>query len=480
MNRPLYVCATLACLLALSSCAVGPNYHRPEPQAVLAYKEQGDWKASEPADSLDRDPWWQIFDDPVLNDLERQIDVSNQNLKASWDAYMQSRAVVLQAKNAYWPTVDVTAERQRSNQILAAKAVQGVNSGGAGAGASGSWTAGASGSWSLDIWGGTRRTVESDRDSAQASHAAVALARLSAQASLATDYFELRAQDSLQQLLNDTVKDDQNALTITEARFKYGVAGRADVVTAETQLLTSQASLVNVELTRGQLEHAIALLIGKTPADFTLEPAPLRSDVPSIPPGMASTLLERRPDIAQAERRMAAANAQIGVGISAFFPTLTLAGNASYTSSAIRGLLSASNGVWAVGPELAATLFDVEGRRAVVRQARAAYAEAIDNYRQTVLTSFQQVEDNLLALRVLEHQASIETLAVTAAKEAEKLTLEQYKAGTVPYTSVITAQTTTFSSEQTALTVLQDRLTASVALIQAVGGGWRTSRMAKD
>jgi NodT family efflux transporter outer membrane factor (OMF) lipoprotein len=468
MKHPLYLCATLACLLALSSCAVGPNYHRPEPQAVLAYKEQGDWKASEPADSLDRDPWWQIFDDPVLNDLERQIDVSNQSLKASWDAYMQSRALVLQAKNAYWPTVDVTAGRQRSNAYLAPDTVRTVNS------------VGASGSWSLDIWGGTRRTVESDRDSAQASHAAVALARLSAQAALATDYFELRAQDSLQQLLKDTVDDEQNALTITEARFKYGVAGRADVVTAQTQLLTSQASLVSVELTRGQLEHAIALLIGKTPADFTLAPAPLRSDVPSVPPGVASTLLERRPDIAQAERRMAAANAQIGVGISAFFPSLTLSGDASFTSTGIRGLLSASNGVWAVGPQLAATLFDVEGRRAVVRQARAAYAEAIDNYRQTVLTSFQQVEDNLLALRVLEHRASIETLAVTAAKEAERLTLEQYKAGTVPYTSVITAQTTTFSSEQTALTVQQDRLTASVALIQAVGGGWRTSQMAKD
>jgi NodT family efflux transporter outer membrane factor (OMF) lipoprotein len=478
MKRPLYICATLTCLLVLSSCAVGPNYHRPEPQAVLAYKEQGEWKASEPADSLDREPWWQIFNDPVLNDLERQIDVSNQNLKASWDAYMQSRAVVLQAKNAYWPTVDVTAERQRSNQVIAHSAAQGANFGGASA--SGSWTVGATGSWSLDIWGGTRRTVESDRDSAQASHAAVALARLSAQASLATDYFELRAQDSLQQLLKNTVDDEQNALTITEARFKYGVAGRADVVTAQTQLLTSQASLVNVELTRGQLEHAIALLIGKTPADFALEPAPLRSDVPSVPPGVASTLLERRPDIAQAERRMAAANAQIGVGISAFFPTLTLSGDASYTSSALRGLLSASNGVWAVGPQLAATLFDVEGRRAVVRQARAAYAEAIDNYRQTVLTSFQQVEDNLLALRVLEHQASIETLTVAAAKEAERLTLEQYKAGTVPYTSVITAQTTTLSSEQTALSVQQDRLTASVALIQAVGGGWHTAQMAKD
>jgi len=468
MKRRLYLCATLAGLLGLGSCAVGPNYHRPEPQAMLAYKEQGDWKASEPADSLDSGSWWQIFDDPVLDGLERQIDVSNQNLKASWDAYMQSRALVLQARNAYWPTVGITAERQRSNDHLPPNTVQTVNS------------VGATGSWSLDIWGATRRTVESDRDSAQASHTAVALARLSAQAALATDYFELRAQDSLQQLLKDTVEDEQQALTITEARFKYGVAGRADVVTAETQLLTSQASLVNVELTRGQLEHAIAILIGKTPADFGLESAPLRGDVPSIPPGVASTLLERRPDIAQAERRMAAANAQIGVAISAFFPTLTLTGDASYASTGLRGLLSASNGSWAVGPVLAATLFDIEGRRAVVRQARAAYAQAIDNYRQTVLTSFQQVEDNLLALRVLEHRASIEARAVAAAKEAERLILEQYKSGTLPYTSVITAQTTTFSSEQTALSVQQDRLTASVALIQAVGGGWRTAQMAKD
>jgi NodT family efflux transporter outer membrane factor (OMF) lipoprotein len=459
-----FITGTLACVLA--GCAVGPNYHRPDAQVVLAYKEQGDWKPSAPADGLDRGSWWKIFDDPVLDGLEQQIDISNQNLKAAWDSYMQSRALVMQARNAYWPTVAVTAGRQRSSEPPLP--VETLN------------TLGATGSWTLDIWGATRRTVESDRDSAQASYAAVALARLSAQAALATDYFELRAQDSLQKLLEDTVADYQQALAITQARFKHGVAGRADVVTAETQLLTSQASLVNVELTRGQLEHAIAVLLGKTPADVSVERAPLRTDVPSIPPGVPSKLLERRPDVAQAERRMAAANAQIGVAVSAYFPTLTLSGSASYASTGLRGILGASNGLWAVGPQLAETLFDVEGRRAVVRQARAAYAATIDNYRQTVITGFQQVEDNLLALRVLEHEGAIEDQAVTAAKEAEKLTLDQYKAGTVPYTSVITAQTTTFSSEQTALTVLQDRLTASVALIQAVGGGWNSAQLAKD
>jgi NodT family efflux transporter outer membrane factor (OMF) lipoprotein len=466
MKHSLITATTSAALLSLCACVVGPNYQRPDSQALIAFKEQADWKASEPADRLDQVPWWKIFDDSVLDGLEQQIDISNQNLKSAWDAYMQSRAVVMQAKNAYWPTVDVTAGRQRSNDALAG--VQTLNSVGATAG------------WTLDIWGATRRTVQSDRDSAQASNAAVALARLSAQAAVATEYFELRAQDSLRKLLQNTVQDDQQALTITEARFKHGVAARADVVTAEAQLLTSQASLVSVELTRGQLEHALAVLVGKTPADFSLESAPLATEVPSIPPGVPSTLLERRPDVAQAERRMAAANAQIGVAVSAFFPSLTLSGSATYSSTGIRGLLGASNGLWALGPQLAATLFDVEGRRAVVRQKRAAYSQAIDDYRQTVIAGFQQVEDNLLALRVLEHQAAIEQKAVEAAKEAEKLTLDQYKAGTVPYTSVITAQTTTLSSEQTALTVQQDRLTASVALIQAMGGGWSTAKLSRD
>jgi NodT family efflux transporter outer membrane factor (OMF) lipoprotein len=316
--------------------------------------------------------------------------------------------------------------------------------------------------------------------SAQSSAAAVAVARLAAQASLATSYFELRAQDSLQKILDDTVSDEQRSLEITQNRYSFGVAAKADVVTAQTQLLSSQAQQVNAAIARAQFEHAIAVLIGQQPAAFSLPVDPLRTDVPTVPAGVPSALLERRPDVAEAERKMAASNAQIGVAVAAYFPNLTLSGSAGYENvGPLRALVESKNTIWAVGPQLAETLFDGGLRRAQTAQARAAYDASVDNYRQTVLTGLQQVEDNLVMLRVLERQSGIEDETVTAAKEAERLTLNQYKAGTVPYTSVITAQTTTFASEQTALTILLDRLSASVALIQAIGGGWTTASLPK-
>jgi NodT family efflux transporter outer membrane factor (OMF) lipoprotein len=455
--------AAAVCLLSLglaAGCAVGPNYHRPEFATAPAFKEQGDWKPSEPDDTLDHGPWWHIFDDPVLDGLEQRIDVSNQNLKAAQDAYRQAQALVAQARAAFWPTFSASASRQRAVPAPGLP-VQMLNS------------LTANGSWQLDIWGQTRRSVESDRASAQASAAAVAATRLSAQASLATTYFELRAQDSLQKILDDTVADEHRSLEITQNRYSYGVAAKADVVTAQTQLLSSQSQQVNAAIARAQFEHAIAVLIGLQPAEFSLPVAPLRTDVPTAPAGLPSALLERRPDIAQAERKMAAANAQIGVAIAAWFPNLTLSGSAGYSNSGFWSqLINPSNFVWSVGPQLAETLFDGGVRRAQTAQARAAYDVSVDDYRQTVLTSMQQVEDTLVGLRVLERQAAIEDEVVSAAKEAERLTLNQYKAGTVPYTSVITSQTTTLASEQTALTVLLDRLTGSVTLIQAIGGGW--------
>ena len=412
----------------LASCAVGPDYQRPNFQTTENYKEQSDWKPTEPNDAMSRGPWWKIFKDEQL-------------------AALIAASVGPQRGAIGTAPVHTTAD------------------------------ATVSGNWTLDIWGQIRRTVESDRASAQASVAALAAATLSAQGELATDYFELRAQDELQRLLDDIVVAEQLSLQITESRYKFGVAAKADVVSAETQLLNSQAQQINAKIQRGILEHAIAVLIGEQPAAFSLAIAAMRSDVPTVPAGIPSTLLERRPDVAEAERKMAASNAQIGVATAAFFPSLILSGSDQYTSGTFSRLLNASNRVWAVGPQLAETIIDGGLRRAEVAQARAAYEANVATYRQTVLSGFEQVEDQIVTLRVLEQQAVVEDAAVAAAKEAEKLTLNQYKAGTVPYSSVITAQTTRLSSEETALSVLSSRLQASVTLIEALGGGWTEAQL---
>jgi NodT family efflux transporter outer membrane factor (OMF) lipoprotein len=480
------------CILAgatlAASCAVGPDYHRPPMETAANYKESSDWKPSEPNDVLSRGPWWKIFNDDVLNDLESQIDISNQNVKAAEAAFEQSRALVAQARAGFWPTIagSFSAQRQSSSGIV----INTVPPAGTTTVPTGTtsvatatstrtqntFTAGASANWDIDIWGRIRRTTESNVASAQASSAALAAARLSAQAELATDYFELRAQDQLQKLLDDTVDAETLSLHITESRYKFGVAARADVVTAQTQLLGSQAQQVNAKIQRAILEHAVAVLVGKQPADFSLGPSAMRSDVPTVPAGVPSTLLERRPDVAEAERKMAAANAQIGVAKAGYFPDLTLSGQYDYTSGTLSRLIQRSNRVWSVGPALAETLFDGGLVRAQVRGARAAYEGTVDSYRQTVLAGFQQVEDQIVTLRVLEQEGAIEDETVKAAREAETLTLNQYKAGTVPYSSVITAQTTRLSAEETALQVLSSRLQASVALIEALGGGWDASQ----
>jgi len=472
----------IAGLLGLASCAVGPDYKRPAFEAAPAYKEQEGWKASEPADALSRGPWWQIFHDEVLDQLEDKIDVSNENVVAAIAAYDQAKALVDQARAGYWPTLSGSASRIRSQSGAGSFTTLST---GTGTGASSTvitarsttttYNTGVSANWVLDIWGQIRRTVESDRASAQASAAALAAARLSAQSTLATDYFELRAQDQLQRLLDDTVAAEQLSLKITESRYHYGVAAKADVVSAEAQLLSSQAQQINARIQRALLEHAVAVLVGQQPASFSVAPAPMRSDVPTVPAGLPSVLLERRPDVAEAERKMAQANAQIGVAKAAYFPTLTLSGSEQYTSNKWSHLVSLPNRAWSLGPTLAQTLFDAGARSAQVRQARAAYDANVAAYRQTVLSGFAQVEDQIATLRILEQQAVVEEAAVKAAREAEALTLNQYKAGTVPYSSVITAQTTRLAAEETALTVLSSRLQASVALIQALGGGWGTA-----
>jgi len=460
MSRGL-LCAC-ACAL-LTACAVGPNYKKPVMSTAASYKELGDWKPSEPADALTRGPWWNIFHDDTLSALEAQVEVSNENVKSAADAYEEAQALLSEARAGYWPTLSASGSRQRT--VAGTGRPQILNS------------VGVRGDWTVDIWGQVRRSAESSHANAQASAAALAGAKLSAQAALATAYFELRAQDQLQTILNDIVAAQEASLKITQNRYRVGVAAKADVVSAQTQLLSSQSEQVNASILRATLEHAIAVLLGRQPAEFSQSAAPIRTDVPTVPTGVPSTLLERRPDIAEAERNVAAANAEIGVAETAFFPSLTLTGSDDYTGGTISKLIRASNRVWSIGPELALTLFNGGARRAQVRAAKAAYQIRVDDYRQTVLSGFQDVEDQLVRLRVLEKQAAIEEQAVTAAREAERLTLNQYKAGTVPYSSVITAQTARLNAELTAISVLSSRLTSSVALIQDLGGGWDTSQM---
>jgi NodT family efflux transporter outer membrane factor (OMF) lipoprotein len=459
-----WLCAAFVAVLPCA-CAVGPDYHRPPFPTTGYYKELGDWKPSDPSDALPRGEWWTIFKDDALNALESRVNISNENIKAAAANFDQARALVAQAQAGFWPTLSANFSATRE------KAEPGTP-------VATHYAAGAAADWSLDVWGSIRRTVESDRASAESSAALLADARLSAQAELATDYFELRAQDQLQKLLDDTVVAETLSLKITQSRYKYGVAARADVVSAETQLLASQAQQVNARIERGILEHAIAVLMGQQPATFTLPRSAMRTDVPTVPPGVPSTLLERRPDVAAAERKMAAANAQIGVATAAYFPSLTLSGSSTTTAEALGQLAKSSTTIWSVGPELAETILDGGLRRAQVAQARAAYQNSVASYRQTVLAGFEQVEDQIITLRVLEEQAVIEDKTVKAAREAETLTLNQYKAGTVPYSSVITAQTTRLSAEQTELQVLSSRLQASVSLIEALGGGWDQSEEA--
>jgi NodT family efflux transporter outer membrane factor (OMF) lipoprotein len=477
---------------ALAGCAVGPNYQRPSAPVPQRFKEADGWKPAEPKEAASGTDWWSVYSDSVLDGLEKQIDISNQTLKASEASWREAEAVVSGAKAELFPTLGVSGDATRTKGL--GTTVGGTTTTGTGTGTGGGTTttgggtttaiiptssrpfnnfnATADASWAPDIWGKIRRTIESDVASAQASDADLAAARLSAQGTLATDYIELRVTDEMKQLLDQTVEAYQRSLDITQNQYKSGIVAKADVITAETQLEGAQSQEISVGVMRGQLEHAIAVLVGKPPADFAIEPATFGTAVPVAPTGIPSALLERRPDVAAAERTMASANAQIGVAIAAYFPDLTLTGSYGFSSSVLPGLIRAPNNIWSFGGTVADTVLDFGARSAAVRQARAAYDVAVANYRQAVLTAFQQVEDQLVALRILEQQYAVQDRTVKSANEAVRLTINEYKAGTVAYTSVVTAQATALADAQTLLTIRQSRLTASVALIQALGGGW--------
>jgi NodT family efflux transporter outer membrane factor (OMF) lipoprotein len=467
--RDLSLKPTLVSLVALvlSACSVGPDYQRPSAVVPASYKEDKGWKVAQPADGIDRGAWWSLYNDSTLDGLERQIDISNQTLKASEAAYRQALAVVQEGKSGYLPTLTLNPSAQ-----LTKSAGQGPS-----ASSHGEYSAQAQLDWDLDIWGRIRRTVESDVANAQASAADLAVARLSAQATLATDYFELRAADDSKRLFDDTVAAYTHSLEIVHNQYAAGVAAKSDVASAETQLQQAQAQGIDIDVQRSALEHAIALLVGKAPADLTLARAPLATAVPVVPTGLPSTLLQRRPDIAEAERKMAAANAQIGVAEAAYYPDITLSAVVGYGSTAVGDLFNASSQAWSLGASLAETVFDGGLRKAQVSAARATYDESVADYRQTVLTGFQQVEDQLSALRILEQEAVVQDAAVASSHEASQLALNEYEAGITAYTTVITAQTAELSNERSALAVRQNRLTASVALIEALGGGWGADQL---
>jgi NodT family efflux transporter outer membrane factor (OMF) lipoprotein len=474
MKRGRFAPAVATAMLMLSSACtlVGPDYVQPTVITPEAYKENEGWKVAQPKDDLIRGAWWEIFGDPQLNALAAQVSVSNQNLAVAEAQYREAQALVREARASYFPTVTLGIGANRSS----ASTTTGVGPAPPRTTVS-DYSLALDVSWELDVWGRIRRTVESNQAGAQASAGDLENARLSFQAALAQDYFLLRELDAQKQLLTATVAAFQKSLELTEGLYSQGVDSEADVLQAETQLKTTQAQLINVGVQRAQLEHAIAVLIGKPASDFSIPATPLAGTPPEIPVGVPSELLERRPDIAGAERRVAAANAQIGVAEAAFYPSVTLSASLGLESSSLAKLFTAASRFWSVGANISQTVFDGGLRRAQTDFARAAYDASVATYRQTVLSAFQGVEDNLAALRILEEEASVQGEAVTAAEQSVTLTTNQYKAGTVSYLNVITAQTIALTNETTAVQILGQRMTAAVLLVQALGGGWNASNL---
>ncbi len=480
LTRPLL--ASVA-LIALAACTVGPDYEKPAASVPVNYKEVDGWKPATPKQAASGEPWWSIYNDPVLDDLEHQIDISNQTLKASEAAYREAQAIVDEAHASFFPTFGLTGSAIRSGGgggSGGSSSIRGSNSNlrGGGGFASNSFAVGAEASWAPDIWGSVRRTVESDVANAQASAADLAAARLSAQATLAADYFELRIEDELAQLLVDEVDAFNRSLQITQNRYNAGTAAKTDVMSATAQLENTRAQQIATGVQRAEFEHAIAVLIGKAPADFSLAAAKLPVAIPITPPDLPSELLERNPTVAANERAIAAANAKIGVAIAGYFPNVTIGGSYGQQSSLLHTLFTAASSLWSFGlTNISLPIFNGGLTSAQVAAARATYDQTVAQYRQAVLVALQQVEDELAASRILEQQATVQDRAVAAAREAARLSLNQYRAGTVDYTSVVTAQATSLSNELTAVNLRQTRLVASVNLVEALGGGWHSQEL---
>ncbi|MBS0362098.1 MAG: efflux transporter outer membrane subunit [Proteobacteria bacterium] len=463
--------------IALAGCAVGPNYVRPSAPLSPTFKEADGWSPAAPADTLDRGDWWTLFGDTTLNGLEARIQVSNQNVVAAEAAYRQARAIVAEDRAQLFPTIDITGNGTRSGSGGGSGGTvvtgSGTVIGGSGGRSSTQYRVTADASWAPDIWGRIRRTIESAKSNAQASAADLEAAKLTAQAELATDYFGLRAADAEIALQQATVTAYQRSLTIAQNRYNAGVTVRSDVYQAQTQLANAQADLAGATQQRADFEHAIAVLVGEPPGSFTLAAAPWIGNVPAVPPTLPSAILQRRPDVAAAERRVQAANAQIGVATAAFFPNVTLSGSYGYAATELGHLISSSNSLWSYGAQVAETVFNGGARIAQVRGARAARDQSVAQYRQTVLQALQNVEDELIATKVLAQQAELRRQASEAADASEKIFQNQYASGTVSYTDVIAAQTAAYNARLAVVQSAAQRQTTAVALIQALGGGWK-------
>lgn len=469
-RRTLRVATTLALAATTSGCLVGPDYSRPSVETPLGFKQGGaredsaayvasrkGWRPARPNDGAERGDWWRVFRDPALDRLVRLVDVDNQNLRVSVATYDQARAFVAQARAALFPTVigapSITRSRSLGNERTSIS-LQGQAS------------------WELDLWGRIRRNIESEVATAQASAADLAAVRLSIQSEVATNYLSLHYQDSLQRLLNETVEAYKRSLAIAENQYNAGVAARSDVITAQTLLQTTQAQAIAVGLQRATFEHAIATLIGRPPSELSLPVASLAAKPPAVPVGVPSDLLERRPDIAQAERNVQSQSEQIGVAVAAFYPTVTLSASGGISGLTRNGVFSAANQVWSIAAAGNQILFDGGALAAGVRIARAAYDASVATYRQTVLTAFAEVENGLAGVRILNRQQAVQDEAVVLARRAVEITLNEYRAGTQNFTTVVTAQATALNNEVSALQIRLNRFTNVVSLIRALGGGW--------
>jgi NodT family efflux transporter outer membrane factor (OMF) lipoprotein len=478
VRRPAWILVAIVGL-ATGACTVGPKYQRPAPPPLpTAYKEAppagfGDaagWKEAQPNDGLLRGKWWQAFQDPLLNSLEEQVDVSNQNLKQSEAQYRSARAAIRVTRAGLFPAVTAGAS---------VTGAQTASNGGAGvkAGPAANLQLPVQFSYEADVWGRVRSALEGNVATAQATAADLETARLSIHALLAQNYLELRGLDTQHDLLQSTVAAYEKALDLTTNRYKQGVVSKLDVVQAQTQIENTKTQLIDTGVLRAQYEHSIAALLGRTPTDFSIAPVSQTAQPPAIPGVLPAALLERRPDIAGAERRVAAANAQIGVAKAAFYPAIGFSASAGFAGNSLLNWLTWPSRFWSLGPTLAQTLFEAGGRRAVTDQALAAYDGTAAAYRQTVLGAFQEVEDNLSALRILEQESQQQQLAVNSATLSTELSLNQYKGGITTYLQVITAQAIELGDRRTAVDLLTRRMVSSVSLIQALGGGWDSSQL---
>lgn len=465
----------------LAGCTVGPNYHRPDAPTAPAFKESsvpppnpdgGGWKQATPNDSALRANWWEIYQDPQLDKLEQKVAVSNQTLKASYEQYMQARAAIQVYRAQYYPTVNVAPsgarDRQSSNRPLYVPGSKSTYN---------DFLLQGQVAWEPDLWGNIRRQVEAQRATAQASAADLANVELSVRSELATDYFELRGLDTQQRLLDTTVRAYDEYLSLTRIRFSGGVATDSDVALAQTQLDQTRAQAIDVGVARAQYEHAIATLTGVPASSFTLGPAPLDLALPQVPVGVPSQLLERRPDVAAAERRTDAANAQIGVAIAAYYPTVNLTGTGGFESRSPSTLIQGPSSLWSLGGSAVELLFDAGRRHAVTEEARHAYEQNAANYRQTVLQAFQEVEDNLSGLRILDTESVAQQRAVEDARRSLTISTNRYKGGVTTYLEVITAQATQLANERTAADITTRQFAASVQLVKALGGGWDNTKL---